>query len=144
MRNKGILIQASICFGLILANFIAQIPYFFHLYYRRQSLALTLRSSLIMGAVFAVFLIGSILLFRRRRAGYRLMLLFLATEFLFYLWNVAGSTIRGNGLFFQVHNPDLTLRVIYSIGYANLFAAGYFLFLLLSQRAVFLPSPSEI
>ncbi len=138
MRDKNFLIQAGVCFGLILANFVAQIPYFIHLYAGRQSFGVTLRSSVIMGAVFAVFLVGSVLFFQGKRAGYWLMIGFLTTEFLFYLWNVVGSALRGNGLFFQIHNPDLTLRIIYSIGYVNLFAAGYFLFLLVSRRAAFI------
>jgi hypothetical protein len=33
MKNKNIRIQGVILFVLILANFIAQIPYYLHLYY---------------------------------------------------------------------------------------------------------------
>jgi hypothetical protein len=66
------------------------------------------------------------------------MLIFLATEFLFYLWNTIGAVIHGYGLFFQLHNPDLLLRAVFAIGYINLFASGYFLCLLLFKRADFL------
>ena len=59
MHNQSIIIQAKICFAIILANFIAQIPYFFHLYFRVQSLSIDIRSFLIMAAVFAVFLSGA-------------------------------------------------------------------------------------
>ncbi len=137
MRNQNILIQAKILFWIILANFIAQIPYFFHLYFRTQALSISLRSFLILGAVFAFFLAASILLFRGDKRGYPLMIAFLLVEFLFYLWGVFSSTIHGYGPFFQVYNPDLLLRIIFSIGYLNLFASGYFLLLLLLNKDFF-------
>ncbi len=90
-----------------------------------------------MGFVFAFFLAASSMLFRRRRQGYALMLVFLSVEFLFYLLNVINSTAHGFGPFFQVRNPDIVLRIIYSIGYVNLFASGYFLLLLLQHRDFF-------
>ncbi len=138
MQDKRTLVQVWTCFGLILANFIAQIPYFFHLYFGTQSLFADFRSFLIMGAVFALFLVGSIQLFKRQRLGYWLMILFLSTEFLFYLRNIIGSLFHGYGLFFQVLNPDLILKIVYSIGYLNLFVSGYFLFLLIYKRDTFI------
>jgi hypothetical protein len=139
MESKSIRAQVIILFLLILANFIAQIPYFLHLYYKPGMNLLTqLRPSLIMGFVFAVFLVASILLFKRTIAGYWLMLIFLAVEFLFYLWNTIGEVVHGYGLFFHLQNPDLLLRAVFAIGYINLFASGYFLCLLLLKRGDFL------
>ncbi len=129
--------QAWIMFFIILANFIAQVPYFFHLYYGRQAAYVTFRSFLIMGAVFAFFLAASLLFFQRYRAGWWLMLVFLSVEFLFYLFNVINSARHGFGLFFQILNPDIILRIIYSLGYLNLFAAGYFIYLLLRYQVIF-------
>ncbi len=54
------------------------------------------------------------------------MLAFLAVEFLFYLAGSLRAALHGFGPFFQVYNPDVVLRIIYSIGYLNLFAAAYF------------------
>jgi ABC-type uncharacterized transport system YnjBCD permease subunit len=62
----------------------------------------------------------------------------LSMEFLFYFWDAIGSIRHGFGLFFQLSNPDLILRVIFAIGYLNLFASGYFLFLLLYNKYMFL------
>jgi hypothetical protein len=138
MQNKKITVPAVICFGLILANFITQVPYYFHLYFQTQPLSITLRSLVIMGVVFAFFLSGPILLFNKKRLGYWLTISFLSIEFLFYLLNQISSVSHGYGLFFQINNPDLTLRVIYSIGYTNLFACGYLLFLLMRYRDFFL------
>ncbi len=134
VRKKVYQIQMAFCFGLILANFIAQIPYFIHLYAQTQSLASDLRSAAIMGGVFALFISGSILLARHKPAGYWMMVVFLAAEFLFYAWNTLRSVLRGYPLFFQIHNPDILLRIVYTIGYINLFASGYFLVLLWLHR----------
>lgn len=139
MESKPIRVQVIILFLLILANFIAQVPYFFHLYYKPGiSLLAESRPFLIMSFVFAVFLVASILLFKRTVAGYWLMLIFLIVEFLFYLWNTIGGVVHGFGLFFHLQNPDLLLRIVFAIGYINLFASGYFLCLLLWKRTDFL------
>jgi len=139
MQSKPVRVQVIILFLLILANFIAQVPYFLHLYYKPgMNLLAEARPSLIMGLVFAVFLVGFILLFKRTVAGYWLMLIFLAVEFLFYLWNTIGEVVHGYGLFFHLNNPDLLLKVVFAIGYINLFASGYFLCLLLLKRTDFL------
>ncbi len=137
MEKKHVLVQAKAMFILILANFIAQVPYFIHLYYGRQSWLISARSFLIMGAVFAFFLVASFLLFKRQRGGYPLMIAFLSVEFLFYLGGAISSTLRGRGPFPLVYNPDFVLKIIYSIGYLNLFASGYFLVLLLLHRDFF-------
>ncbi len=137
MPNKSVLVQARVLFALILLNFLAQVPYYVHLYAGRQALAVTARSSLVMGVVFAVFLLASWLCFSGQRPGYPLMLAFLAVEFLFYLFGLITSTLHGYAPFFQVRNPDVVLRVIYSIGYMNLFASGYFLWLLVRYRPLF-------
>jgi hypothetical protein len=139
MQNKPIRFQVIVLFLLILANFIAQVPYFLRLYYKPgMSLLAESRPFLLMGFVFAIFLVASILLFKRAITGYWLMLIFLAVEFLFYLWNTIGEVVHGYGLFFHLQNPDLLLKTVFAIGYINLFAAGYFLCLLLVKRVRFL------
>ncbi len=137
--NRSIDLQARILSALILADFVAQIPYFFHNHYASQPLAISIRSLIIMGVAFAFFLAATLLLFRRDRDGYPLMLLYLSVEFLFYLWGVIGSIRHGYGIFFQLRNPDLLLRTVFAIGYLNLLASGYFLFLLLRHRRYFQP-----
>jgi len=140
MGSKNIRIQIIILFLLILANFIAQIPYYFHLYYNPNNLLTQAKAGLLMLFVFGVFLLASTLLFKRRVLGYWLMVIFLAVEFLFYLWNTVGEVIHGYGLFFHLNNPDPLLRAVFAIGYVNLFASGYFLSLLLLKKAHFLDS----
>ncbi len=137
--TRSIDLQAKILFALIAANFLAQIPYFFHNHYQSQPLSISVRSLVIMATVLAFFLIAALLLFKRHRVGYPLMLLYLSVESLFYSWNAIASMIHGYGLFFQLSNPDLLLRAVFSIGYLNLLASGYFLFLLLRHPAHFRP-----
>ena len=138
MESKNIRIQVIILFLLILANFIAQIPYYLHLYYNPNNVLAQAKGGLLLLFVFGVFLLASILLFKRQVLGYWLMVIFLAVEFLFYLWNTIGEVIHGYGLFFHLNNPDLLLRAVFAIGYVNLFASGYFLALLLLKRSRFL------
>jgi len=140
MESKNIRVQVIILFLLILANFIAQIPYYFHLYYNPNNLLAQAKGGLIMLFVFAAFLLASTLLFKRRALGYWLMLIFLTVEFLFYLWNTLCESIHVYGLFLHRNNPDLLLGAVFAIGYVNLFASGYFLGLLLLKRAHFLDS----
>ena len=140
MGVKSIRVQVIILFLLILANFIAQIPYYLHLYYNPNNLLAQLRGGFLLLIVFAVFLLASFLLFKRTVIGYWLMVMFLAVEFLFYVWNTLGGVLHGYGFLYHLANPDLLLRAVFAIGYVNLFVSGYFLGLLLLKRATFLDS----
>ena len=140
MGVKSIRVQVIILFLLILANFIAQIPYYLHLYYNPNNLLAQLRGGYLLLIVFAVFLLASFLLFKRTVIGYWLMVMFLAVEFLFYVWNTLGAVIHGYGFLYHLANPDLILRAVFAIGYVNLFVSGYFLCLLLLKRGTFLDS----
>jgi hypothetical protein len=144
MGSKTIRIQGIILFLLILANFIAQIPYYLHLYYNPHNPFAQAKGILLMLFVFAVFLLASVLLLKQKVLGYWLMVIFLAVEFLFYLWNTIGEVLHGYGFFFHLNNPNLLLKVVFAIGYVNLFASGYFLALLLLKRGHFFdPQESE-
>jgi hypothetical protein len=132
--NRAVRLQVWTLSGVILANFLAQVIYYLHLYYTPQHPWPELRSSLAMGSVFALFLVGDALLIRGSKAGYRLMAIFLSLEFLFYLWNTVGAGLRGPGWFFHLSNPDPILWVVFAVGYLNLFASGYFLCLLVYKR----------
>ena len=143
MGAKSIRVQVIILFLLILANFLAQIPYYLHLYYNPNNLLAQLRGGFLLLIVFVLFLLASFLFFKRTVIGYWLMVMFLALEFLFYVWNTLGGVIHGYGFFYHLANPDLILRAVFAIGYVNLFASGYFLCLLLLKRSTFLDSPAR-
>ncbi len=135
--NRNLLIQSRLLFGSILANFIAQVVYYFHLYYSPQQPFPDLKSFLLMGSVVALFLIGYGLFIRQKRPGFFLLSLFLALEFFFYLWNIIGGVVNGLGLFFHLGDRDPILWIVFAIGYLNLFTSGYWLWLLLCKRAEF-------
>ena len=136
--NRNFLIQIWILFFILLSNFAAQIVYFYHLYYSPQHPLPALRSTLIMGAVFVLFLTSYILFITKRKVGFFLMALYLSLEFLFYLWNIVGNGLRqGYGWFFHLREPDPVLWIIFAIGYLSFFASGYFLFLLFYRRKNF-------
>lgn len=144
MKVRTIKIQAIVLFLLILANFIAQIPYYIDLYYNPNNLFAEARGIVLMLLVFCWFLMGTFLLFRRTAAGYWTMFSFLLVEFLFYLWNTIGEVIHGYGLFFHLHDPNFLLRMIFAVGYINLFASGYFLFLLIYKKGAFIGGGKDI
>lgn len=130
-------------FAILLANFVAQVPYFYHLYYSPAHPLPDPRSALLMGAVFALFIGSFALLMLGQRAGYYLMLFYLALEFFFYLFNVIGGALHGYGLFFHLADRDPVLWAVYNWGYVSFFAAGYFLYLLLTRRMELRSQPSQ-
>ncbi len=137
--NRMTRVQVWVLFAVLLADFVAQAPYFLHLYYSPQHPLPDLKSSLLLGSVFALFLISFALLIYRQRAGYYLLLFYLALEFFFYFWNVAGGVLHGYGLFFHLADRDPILWAVNAVGYLSFFAAGYFLVLLLAKRREFQP-----
>ncbi len=87
-----------------------------------------------MGAVFALFIASYWLLISKRKAGYHVMLFYLALEFLFYLWNFIGGIVHGFGWFYHLNEQDPILWAVFAIGYLSFFASGYFLALLIHNR----------
>lgn len=131
--KRSLLFQTWLLFGILLANFAAQVLYFYHLYYTPQHPLPDLQSAVVMGAIFAVFLASFILLMTKHKLGYYAMLIFLSAESLFYLWNIVGGVRHGLGWFFHLGEPDPILWVVFGIGYLSFFASAYFLALLLFQ-----------
>jgi hypothetical protein len=117
--------------GLILINFAVQIPYAIHQY---GTIFTSVRAFVFMGGVFALFLSGYLLLESKNIVGYWLLLIFITMEFLFYIMTVVGEIAQGYGAFFHLNDSSLTLKIVFGIGYLNLFAAAYYLFLLIRYK----------
>ncbi len=133
--KRNFQIQIWILFGILMANFVAQILYFFHLYYSPQHPFPSIRSTLLMGSVFVLFVVSFFLFMTKRQIGFRLMVFYLALEFFFYLWNIVTSGFRaGYGWFFHLRETDPILWIVFALGYLSFFASGYFLFLLIFYR----------
>lgn len=114
------------------ANYLAQIPYYLHLYYFPHHATLPLLGTAMLVATFVWFLAGWLLLARRgSQAGFWLLLTFLLTEFVFYAANMANQVAHGFAPFFQLRNPDPLLFTVFAIGYLNLIGAFVFAALLI-------------
>jgi hypothetical protein len=117
--------------AIILANYVAQIPYDLHLY----GTSVSARGGGVLVLTLMWFVAGLWLLLRGNPAGYWLTMSFLATDFGFYLYNLVGGWVHGYGLFFHVLRfSDPILWTVFMIGYANFFATGYLIVHLIRNR----------
>jgi hypothetical protein len=77
--------------AIILANYVAQIPYDLHLY----GTSVSARGGGLLVLTLMWFVAGLWLLVRGNPAGYWLTMSFLATDFGFYLYNLVGGWVHG-------------------------------------------------
>ena len=120
------------------ANYLAQIPYYLHLYYFPRHAPPALFGATLLVATFVWFLVGWLLLAQRgSRVGFWLLLTFLLTEFFFYLANMVNQVAHGFAPFFHLQNRDPLLFTVFAIGYLNLIGAFVFVaFLVARYRTV--------
>lgn len=135
--SKNLSLQVYIPFSIILANFIVQIPYTVRLYGARHLVTLT-PGWFAMVFVLLLFLFGFIFLLKKKVFGYWMLFAFLCMEFLFYFFNEISGLIHGYGITYHVMHDDPLLKIVFLIGFLNLFASGYFLFLLIYKKSAFL------
>ncbi len=109
------------------ANYLAQIPYYLHLYYFPHGALPSLATSALLGLTLAWFLAGYVSLAQGNGKGYWLLLSFLATEVFFYAYNIVNQVRHGFPPFMHLQSRDPILLVVFSIGYVNLLAGCYFL-----------------
>lgn len=129
MKHKSFLI---ILFVIVIANFLAQLPYYFHQYHGAPSII----GSLMLFIVLLWFLVGFAWLWQKKIKGYVLLLAFLITEFLFYVSTQVTQYLSGKGILLYVLHPhDSVLFWVFLIGYINLFASGfYIIYLIINKR----------
>ena len=125
----------NIVFVVVIANFIAQVPYLIHQYHGKPSAI----GIILMTVVLMWFLTGYTLLLKQKMAGYIILITFLIVEFLFYLSNQVTQLASGKGILLHVLHPDdALLFVVFGLGYINFIAAGYFVFYLLRYKHIFI------
>ncbi len=113
-------------------NYVAQVPYYLHLYYFPHRALPPLVGTMMLLATLVWFLLGWTLLMRRRsRSGYWLLLTFLLTETTFYLYNEFNQVTHGFAPFFHLQNHDPLLVVVFAIGYLNMLGGVVFVAALL-------------
>ena len=126
------------------SNYLAQIPYYLHLYYFPHHVAPAWGGTLLLGATFVWFLAGFVLLARGSRAGYWLLLTFLVVEVGFYLHNVVVRVTHGFAPFLDLQTRDPILFVVFGIGYLNMLCGLYFIaFLVLRRTTLLADRPSQ-
>ncbi|HXS14847.1 MAG TPA: hypothetical protein VN711_01860 [Candidatus Saccharimonadales bacterium] len=106
--------------------------------YEAQRLVTPAPGWLAMLFVLLLFLIGFIFLMKKKVLGYWILFLFLLMEFLFYAFNEILGLIHGYGIIYHLMHDEPILKIVFLIGFLNLFASGYFLFLLLWKRSIFI------
>lgn len=120
---------------VVLANYLAQIPYYLDVYYVPHGVAPNMRGTLMLLATLVWFLVGVVLLARGSRAGYWVLLSFLLVEVGFYAYNMANQVMHGYAPFFHLQARDPILFVVFAIGYLNLIAGIGFIYMLLRHRS---------
>lgn len=132
--SRTTLVQIEVLSAIVLSNYVAQVFYFFRLYYSPEHPLPALRSTLLLGGVLILFLAGLGLTLARRRAGYPLLVFYLALQFFFYLYNLVEGALHGLGWFFHLSEPDPVLWAVFAVGYLSFIASGLFLALALARR----------
>ncbi len=104
----------AVLFWVVIADYLAQIPYYIVNYYVPHRALPTLSSLVLLGLTLAWFLVGYFGLRARRRFGYWVLLSFLLVEGLFYLHTLVFGAVA-----FQLANPNLVIKAVFLIGYAT-------------------------
>lgn len=134
--NKNIFLKILLITTLV--NYDAQIPYYFHQYYRPHRFLPSLIGSLLLGFTLLWFLTAYRLLVQGRKTGYLLMLFFLIIEFLFYMQTQISQLLISHQVLLHVYKPDgVLLFIVFGIGYINFVAAACFIYLLVANRKAF-------
>jgi hypothetical protein len=123
--------------GVVVVNYVAQVVYYFHLYYPAR---LPL-GTITLGATCAWFLAGFALLRRGAKLGYWLLLSYLLAMVGFYVHNMVIQALNGIVPFFHLREPDGVLFVVFAIGYLNMLAGAWFIFYLLRHYRALVGQP---
>lgn len=127
------------------ANYLAQIPYYLHLYYFPHGALPSARGVALLGYTLIWFVVGIAGLALRRAAGYWLLGAYLVTVVGFYLHGLITQVTHGYppALFLHLNDPILT--VVFAIGYFNmLFGALFIVILARHYRALVAPPAATL
>jgi hypothetical protein len=116
------------------ANYLAQIPYYLHLYYFPHGALPSARGVALLGFTLIWFVAGIVGLALRRAAGYWLLGAYLVTVVVFYLHGLINQVIHGYPPALFPHLNDPILTVVFAIGYLNLLLCAVFVVILARYR----------
>ncbi len=127
---------------VVLANYLAQIPYYLHLYYFPHGAPPSRSGTALLTLTLVWFLAGFAGTLRRWTAAYWVLVAYFVTVATFYLRNMLTQVTHGYPPFLHVwgeHDP--ILFVVFGIGYVNMLAALFFLYFLLRRHRSLLHTP---
>lgn len=104
----------GLLFWVVIADYLAQIPYYFVNDYFPRHTAPTLSSVALLGVTLVWFLVGYLGHRAHRRFGFWVLLTFLLVESIFYL-----ATLASGAIVFELDNPSLIIRIVFLVGYVT-------------------------
>jgi hypothetical protein len=127
-----------VLFWVVVADYLAQIPYYIVNYGIPYHAAPTVSALVLLGLTLTWFLVGYFGLRAHRRFGYWVLLSFLLIEGLFYV-----QTLLFGTAVFQLENPHLVNRIVFSIGYASGIISLLYFAALITFRAQYRATPES-
>lgn len=116
------------------ANYLAQIPYYLHLYYFPHGALPSARGVALLGFTLIWFVAGVVGLALRRAAGYWLLGAYFVTVVIFYLHGLINQVTHGYPPTLFLHLNDPILTVVFAIGDLNLLLCAVFVVILARYR----------
>lgn len=138
-RSRDKLFKAFVL-SVVAVNYLAQIPYYLHLYYPHP---LPLIGSSLLGATLVWFLWGYLLFAKATRLGYWLLISYLVVMVAFYLHSTITHIVGGLNPLFFLRDRDPLVGVVLAIGYVNMLAGIYFISFLLRHRDILVDTSRE-
>lgn len=137
-QRQGLCLR--ILLGVVVANYLAQMLYYLHLYYFPRGALPSVGGALLLGLTFVGFLLDYVGVGRGRGTGNWLLLACLVAEVGFYVKNLLTQVLHGYAPFFHLQTRDPILFVVFGIGYLNLLVGGNALSYLRSHRRTLIAS----
>lgn len=117
-------------FWVTIANYVAQVPYYFHNYYIPFHALPTFTGLILLAVTLVWFLVGYAGVCKGRSYGYYTLLSFLIVEALFY-----GLSLVSGAFLFQMQNPSLLIKAVFLMGYISGAVSAYYAYSLISRRS---------
>jgi len=123
--NRNRKIVSSFLFLSVIANYIAQIFYYLHLYYFPYNDKPPFLGSLLLGATLLWFLIGFVR-YKHNQMESGLLRSFVIVQVIFYGYTII-LALFGGGIAAQYRSRDIIVLAVDTIGYVNFLAAIFWL-----------------
>jgi hypothetical protein len=119
---------------VVLANYLAQIVYYLDLYYPQP---MAISGTALLGLTLVWFLAGYVGAQRGWWLGRLLLLTYLLAMVGFYVANTYGLLVHGYSLLWHLQRHDIPVRMVFAVGYLNMFVGAVAILALLIHYAPF-------